>query len=65
MQLERAIDEAIAADLPYLRVIHGKGTGALRELVQTTCERDRRVKKFGFAPSNQGGAGVTVIEFRA
>src|SRR5574341_2537132 len=64
-ELTRAIDAAVLADLPYLRVIHGKGTGALRALVQAACERDPRVRRFGFAPSNQGGAGVTVIEFRA
>src|SRR5262249_37205223 len=64
-QRERAIDAGVLAALPYLRVIHGKGTGALRELVHATCERDPRVRRFGFAPANQGGAGVTVIEFRA
>jgi DNA mismatch repair protein MutS2 len=61
--LLRAIDDAILADLPYLRVIHGKGTGALRDFVQKTLKRDPRVKRYVFAPSNQGGQGVTVVEF--
>jgi DNA mismatch repair protein MutS2 len=63
-ELTRALDAAILADLPYLRIIHGKGTGALREVVQRVLEADPRVARFGFAPANQGGAGVTVAEFR-
>lgn len=61
--LLRAIDDAILADLPYLRVIHGKGTGALRDFVQSVLKRDPRVTRFALAPSNQGGHGVTVAEF--
>src|SRR5262249_12859472 len=61
--LARAIDDAILGDLPYLRIIHGKGTGALRDFVQGFVKRDPRVKKFDFAPANQGGNGVTVVEF--
>ena len=61
--LIKAVDDAILADLPYLRVIHGKGTGALRQLVHDLLEGDKRVKRFGFAPANQGGHGVTVAEF--
>jgi DNA mismatch repair protein MutS2 len=61
--LQRAIDDAVLADLPYLRIIHGKGTGVLRDFVQATLKRDRRVKRFALAPPNQGGHGVTVAEF--
>jgi len=61
--LLRAIDDAVLADLPYLRIIHGKGTGVLRDYVQATLKRDPRVKRFVFAPANQGGQGVTVAEF--
>jgi DNA mismatch repair protein MutS2 len=61
--LLRAIDDAVLADLPYLRIIHGKGTGALRDFVQSVLKRDPRVKRFALAPSNQGGHGVTVAEF--
>jgi len=63
--LVKALDDAILADLPYLRVIHGKGTGALRQLVHDVLSADPRVKRFGFAPSNQGGHGVTLVEFTA
>ena len=64
-ELSRALDAAVFADLPYLRIIHGKGTGALRDLVQQVLETDPRVARWGFPPANQGGAGVTVVEFRA
>jgi len=64
-RLVKALDEAVLADLPYLRVIHGKGTGALRQLVQDILSADNRVERFGFAPPNQGGHGVTIVEFTA
>jgi DNA mismatch repair protein MutS2 len=60
--LIQALDDAVLADLPYLRVIHGKGTGAMRDFVQGVLGRDPRIKRFGFAPANQGGDGVTVAE---
>src|SRR5204862_2433021 len=62
--LARAIDDAVLADLPYLRIIHGKGTGALRDFVQGLVKRDKRIKSHGLAPANQGGSGVTVVEFK-
>ena len=62
--LERALDAAVLGDLPYLRIIHGKGTGALRELVQRVLQHDPRVARFGLAAANQGGSGVTVVELR-
>ena len=63
--LVKALDDAVAADLPYLRVIHGKGTGAVRKLVHDVLSADARVQRFGFAPANQGGHGVTIVEFTA
>jgi DNA mismatch repair protein MutS2 len=62
--LERALDVAVLDDLPYLRIIHGKGTGALRDVVQRLLQHDPRVARFGLAPANQGGSGVTVVELR-
>lgn len=63
--LLHALDDAVANDLPYLRIIHGKGTGALRKMVHEVLGNDRRVKRFGFAAANQGGAGATVAELKA
>ena len=64
-KLIKALDDAVLADLPYLRVIHGKGTGAVRKLVHDLLAGDARVKRFAFAPASQGGTGVTVVEFEA
>jgi DNA mismatch repair protein MutS2 len=57
-----AIDAAARADLRIFRIIHGKGTGALRERVHEVLARDTRV--IGFRPGawNEGGSGVTVAE---
>ena len=60
-----AVDAAVLAEHPYLRVIHGMGTGVVRERVRRVVTGDRRVKSFGFAPRNQGGNGVTIVEFHA
>jgi len=57
-----ALDAAIRADLASLRVIHGKGTGALRERVAEMLRKDARVKHFRLGAWNEGGAGVTIAE---
>jgi len=58
----QALDAAIRADLRSLRVIHGKGTGALRDRVTEMLRKDTRVRAFRTAAWNEGGAGVTVVE---
>ena len=60
-----AVDSAVLAEQPYLRIIHGKGTGAVRDRVRRVLGSDRRVKSFAFPPPNQGGTGVTIVEFSA
>jgi DNA mismatch repair protein MutS2 len=45
-----------------LRIIHGKGTGALRELVNEMLRKDTRVKGFRLGAWNEGGSGVTVVD---
>ncbi|MGH7590540.1 MAG: Smr/MutS family protein, partial [Gemmatimonadales bacterium] len=58
-----AIDAAVLGEAPFLRIIHGMGTGVVRARVQRVLKADRRIKTFAFAPRNQGGTGVTVAEF--
>ncbi len=58
-----ALDAAILAENPYLRIIHGMGTGVVRDRVRQVLAADRRVVRFEHAPPNQGGSGVTVAEF--
>jgi DNA mismatch repair protein MutS2 len=60
--LMQAVDAAIRADLRSLRVIHGKGTGALRERVAEMLRKDTRVRGFRPGGFNEGGTGVTVVE---
>jgi len=58
----QALDAAVRADLRTLRIIHGKGTGALRERVTEMLRKDTRVKAFRLGAWNEGGAGVTLAE---
>jgi DNA mismatch repair protein MutS2 len=58
----QAVDSAIRADLKSLRIIHGKGTGALRERVAEMLRKESRVASFRLGAWNEGGAGVTVAE---
>ncbi len=58
----QAIDSAVRADLRMLRIIHGKGTGALRDRVSEMLAKDTRVTGFRLGAWNEGGAGVTVAE---
>src|SRR4051812_4869788 len=57
-----AVDAAVRADLKSLRIIHGKGTGALRERVAEMLRKESRVTNFRLGAWNEGGAGVTVVE---
>ena len=57
-----AVDAAIRADLKTLRIIHGKGTGALRERVTEMLRKESRVTNFRLGAWNEGGAGVTIAE---
>jgi DNA mismatch repair protein MutS2 len=60
-----AVDAAVLAEQPFLRIIHGMGTGVVRERVQRVVARDRRISHYSFAPRHQGGTGVTIVEFSA
>jgi DNA mismatch repair protein MutS2 len=59
----QALDSAIRADLKSLRIIHGKGTGALRQVVDEMLRKDTRVREFRMGAWNEGGAGVTIAVF--
>jgi DNA mismatch repair protein MutS2 len=59
-----AIDSAVMAEQPHLAIIHGMGTGVLRDAVRSLLADDKRVASFDFAPRQQGGIGVTVAVFR-
>ena len=60
LELGRALDAAVVGGLRELRIIHGKGTGALRARVGELLEADRRVGDFRGGKPGEGGAGVTI-----
>ena len=61
--LERYLDEAMRSNLPSVRIIHGKGTGALRTAVQQSLRKNKFVKKFRLGVYGEGEDGVTIAEF--
>lgn len=61
--LSQGLDAAFVNDLPGLRIIHGKGTGALRQEVARVLDNDSRVRTHRPGGFQEGGSGVTVVEF--
>lgn len=61
--LDKYLDDAYIAHLPSVRIVHGKGTGALRNAVQNHLKRQRYVKSFRLGEAGEGDAGVTIAEF--
>ena len=64
-ELDRFLDEAYMASLPRVRIIHGFGTGALKNYVHHFLKASDLVERFEFAPSSQGGNGATIAELRS
>lgn len=60
--LERYLDAAYLSGLPFVRVIHGKGTGRLREAVRSALARHPHVREYEGGSEQEGGAGVTVAK---
>ncbi|QYO65884.1 endonuclease MutS2 [Leptolyngbya sp. 7M] len=63
-ELDRFIDEAYMASLPRIRIIHGFGTGALKNYVHHFLKHHELIERFAFAPSSQGGNGATIAELK-
>jgi len=60
LKLEQYLDDAYAAGLPYVRIVHGKGTGTLRQLVRQALSESPLVSRWENALDNEGGDGVTI-----
>lgn len=64
MELDKYLDDAYLAHLKSVRIVHGKGTGALRKAVQGHLKRQKYVKAFHLGEFGEGDAGVTIAEFK-
>lgn len=62
--LDKYLDDAYLAHLPSVHIVHGKGTGALRNAVQAHLKRLKYVKSFHLGEFGEGDAGVTIAEFK-
>ncbi len=63
-KLDKYLDDAYLAHLPSVRVVHGKGTGALRSAVQSHLKRLKYVKEYRLGEYGEGDAGVTIVTFK-
>ena len=63
-ELDKYIDDAYLARLSKIRIIHGRGTGALKNAVASLLRRNKHIASFGEAPFNEGGYGVTIAELK-
>lgn len=62
--LDRYIDSSLLAGLNTVTIIHGIGTGAIRNGVQQYLKRNSHVKSYSYAPANQGGTGATIVQLQ-
>ncbi len=62
--LDKYLDDAYLAHMPSVRIVHGKGTGKLRDAVQRHLKRCKYVKTYRMGEFGEGDAGVTIAEFK-
>ena len=63
-ELDAFIDQALLNNMAQVDIIHGIGTGVIREGVTKYLQRNQHVKSFGYAPQNSGGSGATIVTFK-
>ena len=63
-ELDKYLDDAYLAHLETVRIVHGKGTGALRKGIHTYLKRLRYVASYRLAEFGEGDAGVTIVTFK-
>ncbi|HKM04945.1 MAG TPA: endonuclease MutS2 [Lachnospiraceae bacterium] len=64
-ELDKYLDDAYLSHLPSVRIVHGKGTGALRSAVQSHLKKTTYIKSFRIGEFGEGDAGVTIAEFKS
>ncbi len=62
LKLDKYLDDALMAGLWQVRVVHGKGTGTLRQVVHRVLAKHPLVKSYRLGGYGEGGAGVTIVE---
>jgi DNA mismatch repair protein MutS2 len=63
-ELDKYLDDAYIAHLPSVRIVHGKGTGALRNAVHKHLKKMKNVSEFRLGEYGEGDAGVTIVTFK-
>jgi len=63
-ELDAFIDQALLNNMAQVDIIHGIGTGVIREGVTKYLRRNKHIKSFGYAPQNAGGSGATIVIFK-
>ena len=63
-KLDKYLDDAYISHLNSVRIVHGKGTGALRAGIHNYLRRQKHIASFHLAEFGEGDAGVTIVEFR-
>lgn len=63
-ELDKYLDDAYIAHLNPIRIVHGKGTGALRNGIHNYLKRQKHIKSYRLAAFGEGDAGVTIVEFK-
>jgi len=64
-RLDSYLDSAYLASMPWVRIIHGKGTGRMKDAVRKALDKNQRVSSWEEGKDGEGGAGVTVVKFSA
>lgn len=63
-RLQQYLDQALLSNHPFVTIVHGKGTGALRSGVQEALSKHPQVDRFEYSPANAGGDGSTIVYFK-
>lgn len=63
-ELDKYLDDAYIAHVSPVRIVHGKGTGALRNGIHSYLKRQKHVKSYRLGTFGEGDAGVTIVEFK-